>query len=163
MVDVMKVIKGVMVRPGEVVCGVGRPAPIEPEVPVLGDWWWHSCVPNLPEETTMEEFKAMMKLKGLVVIRQDMADDPKVDPNCLELHIEDWVPTCPFVEGVGGFLLVLGDDEDGPFAIWGMSDAGGQRYCERCKDIYSPLTRTHLPHLCWDCVTIPDLYKGGKV
>lgn len=147
----MKVIKGVSVKAGEVACGVGRPAPIQPEEVKLGDWWWHSCVPTLPEETTMDEFRNMMQAKGLMVIRQDMADDPKVAWED-ELCLDDWNPHNPFKPEVGAFILVLGDDEDGPFAIWGINE-NGHRYCERCRDIYSPLTRKFHPEVCWDCVT----------
>ena len=125
---------------------------IKPEEPKLGGWWWHSCVPTLPEETTMTEFRAMMGEIGLKVLRMDMADDPKVDYND-ELCLDGWNPTNPFVAEAGAFLLVLGEDEDGPFSIWGLND-DGHRYCERCGDIYSPLTRTYHPEVCWDCVSV---------
>lgn len=151
----MKVIKGVSVKAGEVVAGVGRPALVEPEVPVLGDWWWHSCVPKLPEETTMAEFRSMMEAKGLLVLRQDMGDDPDVKWDS-DLDLKDWTPTAPS----GFFMLVLGDDEDGPFVIWGKNK-DEDRYCAHCHDIFHPLLRKESPELCWDCVTGVNLYQGA--
>lgn len=114
-----KVIAGVAVRPSEVVCGVKGYEPIHPVEPTLGEVWYHPALPELKEEQTWAEFEAMMMgAFGLTVLRRCMEDDPGV-PWEDELRLDLWEPVSPFVDDAA-FLLVLSEDEDGPFAIWGL-------------------------------------------
>lgn len=113
-----QVIAGVAVAPGQVVCGVKGPSLITPEVPTIGAIWYHSAVAKMPE-MTWDAFQArMMNQYGLTVLYRSMADDPEVDWED-ELEIESWEPQNPFVSDKA-FMLSLGEDEDGPFAVWGL-------------------------------------------
>ncbi|AWH15370.1 hypothetical protein [Aeromonas phage 14AhydR10PP] len=115
-----QVIAGVTIAQGEVSCGVKSPAydPISPEVPTFGEYWSHTAMNGLPE-MTWDAFQArMMNQYGLTILYRSMADDPEVDWED-ELEIESWEPQNPFVSD-RAFLLVLGEDEDGPFTVWGL-------------------------------------------
>lgn len=115
-----QVIAGVTLAQGEVVCGVRAPAydPISPEEPTIGTIWYHSAVAKLPE-MTWDAFQAkMMNQYGLTILYRSMQDDPDVEWEA-ELEIESWKPQNPF-PSVKAFLLVLGEDEDGPFTVWGL-------------------------------------------
>lgn len=111
------IVEGVAVAPGQVMCGVGYIG-ITPETPTMGTIWYHSAVANMPE-MTWDAFQALMLNRfNLTVMYRSMCDDPDVDDD-VELEIEHWEPKNPFVCDKA-FLLVLGDDEDGPFAVWGL-------------------------------------------
>ncbi|MGL4505855.1 MAG: hypothetical protein ACRCUF_08980 [Aeromonas sobria] len=112
------VIAGVAVAPGQVVCGVKGPSIIAPEVPTIGTIWYHSAVAMMPE-MTWDAFQArMMNQYGLTVLYRSMQDDPEVEWED-ELELSQWKPQNPFVSDKA-FMLVLGEDEDGPFAVWGL-------------------------------------------
>ena len=113
-----QVIAGVAVAPGQVVCGVMAPAKVQPEVPTIGEHWCHSICHDLPE-MTWEDFKGLMVSQyGLTILYRSMQADPDVDWED-ELEIESWNPKSPFA-GDEAFMLVLSEDEDGPFAVWGL-------------------------------------------
>ncbi|APU01213.1 hypothetical protein [Aeromonas phage 32] len=112
------VIAGVAVAPGQVVCGVKGPSIITPEVPTFGEYWSHTAMNGLPE-MTWDAFQArMMNQYGLTILYRSMQDDPEVDWEA-ELELSEWKPQNPFISDKA-FLLVLGEDEDGPFAVWGL-------------------------------------------
>lgn len=115
-----QVIAGVAVAPGQVVCGVKNPGfqTITPEVPTLGAIWYHSAIANMPE-VSWDYFKTkMMNMYGLTVLYRSMFDDPDVADD-VEIELEYWEPMNPFADD-RAFMLVLGEDEDGPFAVWGF-------------------------------------------
>ncbi|APU00797.1 hypothetical protein [Aeromonas phage Asp37] len=111
-----QVIAGVAVAPGDVSRGVlGK---VMPETPVIGDHWCHSIIEGMPE-MTWDNFQGIMMDKyGLTVLYRSMQDDPTLPDEC-DLEIELWAPQNPFVSD-DAFLLSLGEDEDGPFAVWGL-------------------------------------------
>ncbi|APU00461.1 hypothetical protein [Aeromonas phage 3] len=111
-----QVIAGVAVAPGEVARGVlGK---VMPETPVIGEHWCHSIIKDMPE-MTWDTFQAIMMDKhGLTVLYRSMQDDPTV-PDEDELELAMWEPQNPFISDKA-FMLTLGEDEDGPFAVWGL-------------------------------------------
>lgn len=116
------IVAGVAVTTGQVVCGVKNPGfqTITPEVPTLGAIWYHSALRDLPE-MCWDAFRTEMKVTyNMTVLYRSMRHDPDVGwGDELELDLEYWEPENPFVDD-RSFLLVLAEDEDGPFAVWGL-------------------------------------------
>ncbi len=106
--------KQVIVNAGAVMA----PIPVSPETPTIGEYWCHSITKGLPE-MGWEAFVALMSEQhGLTVLYRSMQDDPDVMEG-VDLELESWNPKNPFASDKA-FMLVLGEDEDGPFAVWGL-------------------------------------------
>lgn len=154
-----QVIKGVAVAPGQVVCGVQGRKAIVPVEPAMGNVWYHPQLPELGEDMTWDDFRdLMLRDYGLTVLYRQMQDDPNV-PWEDDLDIALWEPECPFISD-DAFLLILGEDEDGPFATWALPVPAGSQVCGRCGDHFTLGERTERPDLCWDCVTGTTLIGG---
>ncbi|MGL5526443.1 MAG: hypothetical protein ACRDCY_22185 [Aeromonas veronii] len=79
--------------------------------------FYHPAIANLPE-MTWAEFVAWLNERGVDALYQSMMDDQFLDDaNIEELTCADWEPVPP-VLGSGWFVLVIGEDEDGPFVVW---------------------------------------------